>query len=502
MQHGGSQNFKITREQILELYAAGPQAVVELVKRMDGAIESLSTQVQQQQARIEALEQELKKDSHNSGKPPSRDRMDSKQKRRKERSARKKAKRRPGGQEGHAGTTLQMVSDPDEVVLHRVGHCGGCGKSLRGAGVQDYERRQVFELPEIKVSVTEHRAEQKLCECCGKLNGAKFPEAVSQKVQYGSRLRAYGVYIRNYGLLCYQRAAQLFEDLFSVPLSPATLVNMDRICGRRLEGATEQIRQGIIDFAVSGFDETGMSINGKLHWLHTASTEQLTYLAWHPKRGKEAFDAIDILPHFKGRAIHDNWSSYFNYECAHGLCNAHHLRELTFVFDKYHQRWASSMIELLLEIRGAVQRALRRGQRRFSTRTCARHEKRYRALIAAGLRANPPPVGLPGETKPGPRKQSKARNLVLRLKRRSTETLAFMYDFAVPFTNNQAERDLRVSKVQQKISGTFRSTESAISFCRIRSYIATMKKNGIRVIDALQSVVAGTPILPSCLQNG
>ena len=501
MELGGGESFEINREQILELYEAGPEAVVGLVKRLVGAIESLSAQAQQLQARIEALEQETRKDSHNSGKPPSRDRMDSKEKRRKERSARKKAKRRAGGQEGHPGTTLQMVEHPDDTVLHRVGRCTTCGKSLQRVSVKGYERRQVFELPEIKVRVIEHRAEQKVCECCGQLTCAGFPEGVRQKAQYGTRLQACAVYVRNYGLLSYERAGQLFEDLFSVPLSPGTLVNMDRGCGRRLEATTEQIRQGIIESAVSGFDETGMSINGKLHWLHTASTADLTYLASHPKRGKEAFDSIDILPHFKGRAIHDHWQSYFNYGCEHGLCNAHHLRELTFVYEEYGQRWAKTMIDLLLQIKQAVHKAVLGGQRRFNQSTCSSFEKRYRAILAAGLRANPPPADVDGETKRGRRKQTKARNLVLRLKSRRTETLAFMHDFAVPFTNNHAERDLRISKVQQKISGTFRSADSAVSFCRIRSYIATMKKNGIRVIEALQSVFAGTPILPPCLEN-
>jgi transposase len=393
-----------------------------------------------------------------------------------------------------------MVGDPDEVVVHRVRRCSGCGSSLRGTAVQDYDRRQVFELPEIKVRVTEHRAEKKLCGCCGQLSCASFPEGVTQNAQYGSRLQACAVYIRTYGLLSYERAAQLFEDLFAVPLSQGTLVNMDRGCGQRLESAYEQIRQATIKSAVVGFDETGMSVNGTLYWLHTASTEQLTYLACHAKRGTEAFEAIGILPNFTGQALHDHWGSYFNYECGHALCNAHHLRELTFVFEEYGQQWATSMIDLLREIKQAVQRAVQQSRGRFNRPTYHRYEKRYRAILAAGLRANPPPPEI-DQSKRGRPKQSKARNLVLRLMNRQSEVLAFMYDFAVPFTNNHAERDLRVSKVQQKISGTFRSAGSAASFCRIRSYIATIKKNGIRVIDALQSVFTGTPLLPSCVPN-
>ena len=508
MKLGGGEGLKITREQILTLYKAGPEAIISLVEQLSEIIERLSAQVEEQQRsiaeqqrRIEALEQELRKDSHNSGKPPSGDTMQSRQKRRTNRSADKKKNRRPGGQKGHRGSTLQMVSEPHEVVVYRVRHCDGCGRSLRTAPVVEHERRQVSDLPAIEVQVTEHRAEHKSCECCGQLSSAGFPEGVRHKAQYGSRLQAYAVYIRNYGLLAYERAAQLFEDLFSVPLSAGTLVNMDRSCARGLAGVSEKIRQRLIGSAVIGCDETGMSIRGQLHWLHVASTAELTYLQCPPKRGKEAFEEIGILAHFKGRAIHDHWESYFHYGCAHGLCNAHHLRELTFVFEGYGQRWARRMIELLLEINHAVHKAVRRGQQRFSAPTCAAYENRYRKIIAAGLRANPPSADPPEGAKRGRRKQSKPRNLLQRLKNRRPQTLAFMFDFRVPFHNNQAERDLRMSKVQQKISGTFRSTQGAVSFCRIRSYISTIKKNAIRVIDALQSAVEATPILPPCLRT-
>ena len=389
-----------------------------------------------------------------------------------------------------------MVSAPDSTVVHKVDRCS-CGKSLHREPVIEHERRQVFDIPPIQLQVTEHRAEHKRCQDCGQISAARFPEGVEQQVQYGSRLQAYAVYLRNYGLLPYQRLAELFEDLFSIPLSPATLVNINRGCGQRLAGVSEAIRTALVQAPVICCDETGMSINGKLNWLHVASTESLTYYAAHGKRGQEALSAIDILPHFQGRAMHDHWKSYFRYGCDHALCNAHHLRELTFIHEEYEQNWAKELYDLLLEINGAVETAVREGRVRLYRRARKGFASEYRRLTSEGLRANPPPPQPAGSAKKrGRRKQSKPRNLLLRLKTRRRETLAFMYDFRVPFTNNQAERDLRMMKVQQKISGTFRSADGAGVFCKIRGYIATIRKGRTRVIDALQSIFTGPPVIP------
>ncbi len=490
----GNESFRISREQILATYEAGPEAIVALIEHM---LEKFLVRLEQQEQRIKALEQELKKDSHNSGKPPSRDSFERKQVRGKK--PRAERKKRAGGQKGHQGTTLRMVATPDAVRVHKVDTCS-CGRSLRREPVVEYERRQVFDIPEIQMQVTEHRAEHKKCRDCGQISAGEFPQGVRQQVQYGSRLQAYAVYLRNYGLMPYQRAAELFEDLFSISLSPATLVNINGACGRRLAGVSEAIRAAIIKAPVICCDETGMSINGKLNWLHVASTESLTYYAAHPKRGQQAFAAIDILPHFQGIAMHDHWRSYFRCECSHALCNAHHLRELTFIHEEYRQNWARDLSDLLLEIKGAVETAIGERRVRLYRQVRKRFANQYRRILREGLRANPPSPQLAGSPKKrGRRKQSKPRNLLLRLKTRSRETLAFMYDFRVHFDNNQAERDLRMMKVQQKISGTFRSADAAAAFCRTRGYISTIRKNGIRVIDALQSAFLGEPIIPPCL---
>ena len=482
---------KLTRQEIGAAYDAGRDAVIALVEGL----------IERHEQRLAALEQELqerKQDSHDSGKPPSRDSFERKQQSRTA-SRRQRSGKRPGGQPNHPGATLRRTEDPDIVTVHAVERCG-CGRSLAAEPVADYERRQVFEVPPLAVQVTEHRAERKRCPDCGEVAVAAFPEAVGQPAQYGARLQAIAAYLKNYGLLPYQRTAELFEDLFSIPLSVGTLVSINELCGQQLVAVNETIRNALREQPVIGVDETGMSVAGELWWLHVASTEQLTYYRAHQKRGRKALGDIGILPDYGGVAVHDHWQSYFCYDCRHGLCNAHHLRELTFIEEQYGQPWASELQDLLLRVKKAVEDAVRAGRRRLYGPERDRFADEYQRIIKAGLRANPPPAA--GKTKKrGRPKQSKPRNLLLRLASRWRGVLAFMYDFRVPFTNNQAERDLRMMKVQQKISGTFRSDDGAVTFCRTRSYISTIRKNGGNVIEALTSVFAGNPILPPNLTS-
>jgi transposase len=484
---------KLSREQIVSLYKAGPEAVVSLVQYLQDTVgvlqdnnQILQQNLEQVHQRLRAVEEQLKKNSRNSHKPPSSDGL------KKIPKVRKPSGKKPGGQKGHKGTTLQMVENPDIIEVHKVERCGRCGQSLKAEKVLGYDRRQVFDLPPIKVEVTEHQAEIKECGHCGTLTTAKFPEEVTYKVQYGPGLKATAAYIKSYGLLSYERAAELFEDLFGVPLSGGTLVHIDREIGERLEEVNERIKDQILDSPIVHFDETGMRIEGKLHWLHVAGTEEATYYMPHGKRGSQAIDAIGILPRFKGIAVHDGWSSYFNYGCDHALCNAHHLRELTFVHEQDGQPWAKQMIEFLLEVKEKKEKS--KGQR-FSVRRIQEFERRYREIVAMGMAANPPPVEA-GKKKRGRKKKSKAANLLDRLRQHEKAVLAFMYDFSVPFHNNLGERDIRMMKVQQKISGTFRSFEGALSFCRIRSYISTVKKQGLNVMSALQDIFSGKQLLP------
>lgn len=471
-----SQSAAMKHEDILAVYEAGPEAVIKLINTLTATIFEQSEQITALQERVKALEEQLNKNSRNSNKPPSTDFL-------KPQDRRQKSGKQVGGQKGHPGHTLKMVDNPDHTIVHRVSRCNKCDRSLEEIPAAGYERRQVFDLPPVEVEIAEHRAESRLCPHCGYLNKAAFPEGIQQPVQYGSRLKAIAVYLSQYQLLPYERTSELFADLFGHQLSQATLVNANEDCYEILEPVEEKIKQQVIASPVAHFDETGMRINGKGEWLHVASTETLTCYAAHSKRGQEATKAMGILPEFQGTAIHDSWKSYFKYDCDHALCNAHHLRELTGILEQDKQEWPREMIDLLLEIKKAVDK--RRAIAKLDPAQIEIFEARYDHIIEKGVAENPSPISGGQSGKRGRKKQSKAKNLLDRLKKYRRETLAFMYDFSVPFDNNQAERDIRMVKVQQKISGTFRSTQGADIFCRIRGYISTIRKNSLSVIDAI-----------------
>jgi transposase len=500
---GGEKNYhlpRIGREQILNAYKAGPDAVISLIEYLqdqhDNAIDQLLELIRKLTKRIEALEQKNGKDSHNSDKPPSSDGLHRQIHKRRESSGKK-----PGGQEGHEGTTLPMVKHPQRVQIHEVKSCNGCGRSLQQEKPRGYEPRQVFDIPPIVVEVTEHRGQIKRCPHCGKISVAAFPAEVSHKTQYGTRLKAFAVYLKNYGLLPYDRTAQALANLFCIPLSVGTLVSIDQRCAQRVQAVVEQIRQKLIHAKVVHFDETGLSINGKLHWLHGAGTQGFTYYYPHERRGTAATDQIGILPRLKGNAVHDNWKPYMKYGCSHSLCNAHHIRELTRVYEQGGQPWAQQMIGLLLESKQTVEQAKRAGKKSLPLCDIRNYESRYQTIIANGMKANPPPHRVDGPGRRGRLKRTKARNLLERLARLRNETLRFLTDFRVPFDNNLAERDIRMMRVQQKVSGAFRSYQGALSFCRIRSYISTIRKQGMSVIDAIMNAFEKDLTLTDCLQN-
>jgi len=467
---------KLSREQIVALYKAGPDAVVSLVEFLYEHIEELD-------GRVSELERQSKANSRNSSKPPSSDGL-----KRKLKQTRKRSGKRPGGQPGHEGTTLEMSATPHHQVIHTAEQCGGCGASIVDRPVVGYERRQVFDIPPVKVEVTEHAAEIKVCSC-GAHTTAPFPDGVTHRTQYGKQVKAIVTYLKHFQLLPYERLTGLLEDLFGLSLSSGTLCRISEEASGLLVETTDRIREAIRRSAVLHCDETGMRIGKLLHWLHVAATDTLTWYLPHRKRGVAAIDEMGILAGFTGTSVHDGWASYFTYEIAHGLCNAHHLRELTFVEEEYGRPWAKEMIELLLEIK---ERRDRSTSTRFSQGTIKTYLARYRAIIESGLELNPSPEPT---GKRGRVKKSKPLNLLERLRDHERAVLAFMYDFSVPFTNNQAELDLRMMKVQQKISGAFRSMEGAKAFCVIRSYISTVRKQGMNVIESLQDAFARKPLL-------
>ena len=476
----------ISREEIRAVYREGEEAVIALV-------EGLLRKIVQLEARLEVLENQLKQDSHNSSKPPSSDGF-----RKRTRSLRGKSERQSGGQIGHEGNTLAWREEVDKIIVHPVEYCEGCGASLSASEVLSWDLRQVHDLPPLVLEVIEHQAEVKCCDRCGLLNRGKFPADVTNVVQYGSGLKGLMVYLMEGQLVPSDRVCELLSEVFGCELSEGTLYNTRAQCYEQLEPVEQHLKKGMQEVEVGHFDETGMRAKGKLMWLHVACTSGLTYYFIHPNRGRVAMDAMDILPNFDGISVHDGLSSYAHYDCEHALCNAHHLRELLFIVERYEQLWAELMIALLLEIKDQVEVAKSEGLTAFPPEQLAGFEQRYQELIRQGLKANPPPLIDPDiPPKKGRPKQTPAKNLLDRLQTNQSTVLAFMYDFRVPFDNNQAERDLRMMKLKQKISGTFRSLKGAQMFCRIRGYISTLRKQGVNVLDAIRQVFLGNPFFPA-----
>jgi len=473
--------------EIREAYREGEEAVVKLFYETLGKMAE----------RLQRLEDEIVKNSGNSSKPPSSDGLKKKPK-----SLRQSSGKKSGGQPGHPGHTLKAVATPDHVLVHRVKHCRHCQANLENVEAQAYEKRQVFDVPPVNVEVTEHQVEIKTCPECHQTTAGEFPLDVSQPVQYGDRIKAQMVYFHQYHFVPLERTAEILKDLYGQTVSEGTIVEACHETAQKVEPIYQLTKTELITTQETGhFDETGSRIGGMLWWLHVVCTNLLTYYAPHQKRGGKALEAIGIFPVFKGKAMHDNYRSYFQYEnVSHGLCNAHHLRDLIFVQDQYQQSWAADMTHLLLEIKTAVEAAPSE-QKCLPPAQLTDYETRYDAILEAGLKTCP--VFEPAEPPPkkrGKPKQHPVKNLLDHLQVRKMETLAFMYDFKVPFDNNQAERDLRMVRLKQKTSGCFRSEGGAEAFCRIRSYISTARKNGQNVLDVLQIALAGSPFVPPILQ--
>ena len=480
--------LELDRNQLAEL---DKETLISIVLTFQQQIRQLQQTVAEQAATIQSLQDQLAKNSRNSGQPPSSDGL----KKPRTRSLRKKKGRLSGGQKGHKGHTLEMVSQPNHVQVHTVSVCPHCATDLQSVEPCKRERRQVFDIPPVQVEVTEHQAEIKTCPTCGEQVKGKFPVEVTQPVQYGPRLYAQASYLNTYQLIPWARTCELLGDFYGhTPAEAIVPVSNTKVAGHT-ESSLDAIKEQLTAADVAHFDESGLRVEGQLNWLHVASTDYLTFYTVHGRRGQEGMKAAGILPEFKGRAVHDHWQSYFTFKmCQHALCNAHHLRELQFIVDQYEQAWAQEMMHLLREIKAEVDAASPQ-QTSLPAERLAHFEQRYDTLIAQGVEANPPPADPPPK-KRGRKKQSPPKNLLDRLQQRKPQVLAFMYDFRVPFDNNLAERDVRMVKIKQKVSGAFRTRSGAETFCAIRSYISTARKQGQNVIDALHSALLGNPFIP------
>lgn len=397
--------------------------------------------------------------------------------------------RKPGGQKGHKGRTLVPVEEPDHVVQLPLKSSELPPGNYHFVGI---EKRQVIDL-EIAQKVTEYQAEV-YEDDSGNRYVAPFPDGVERRVQYGAGLKAHAIYLSQYQLIPYERVCELFRDQADIIVSPGSIFNFNKEAYSSLEEFDAIVKSRLLGSPVCHADETGINMNGSGFWLHCMSNDQYTLFYPHKRRGGVAIDDMGVLPYFQNILCHDHWKPYFNYGCLHALCNAHHLRELERAWKQDKQQWAKEMKQLLLETNKTV------GDygENLPPDLSNRFRKRYRGIIEKGHEECPPPDEATREKgQRGPLKRSKSRNLLERLEGFETETLRFMDDPLVPFTNNLGERDIRMTKVHQKISGCFRSMEGARIFCRIRSYLSTCRKNGVHASEALRLLFKGE--LPSFL---
>ena len=453
-----------------------------LINALYAQVKFLTSQVAALTAKVAELEGRLALNSRNSSKPSSTDGLNKPKPK-----SQRKSTHPTGGQKGHDGHTLKKAAKPDHIETHRPpAHCDACHCPLDGGTV--VETRQVFDIPPLLPEVTEHQVVEIRCTC-GKICRGEFPEGVSAPVQYGPRIKAVVVYLTNHHMMPITRTGTLMGDFFGLPMSDATVLAANEEAKARLADTVAAIGDALQAAPVAHADETGMRVAGKLHWMHFLATATLTWIGCHPNRGKKAFDAFGILTGFFGILIHDGWKPYRELLCKHGLCNAHHLRELTYLFEEMSQAWAKRLIDLLVEVCHEVTAA---GGPLHPERI-ANIRALYDEILREGEAANPraPPSGRRGSTK-----QSKSTNLLGRLRDHADDVWRFMTDHGVPFTNNLAEQAVRMPKVKQKISGCFRTKNGVDTFCVIRSYLATLHKQGDNLFHSLTMTFMGHPPQP------
>jgi transposase len=490
----------------LDRLRAENEALRQAVLDRDGELAALKAALAALEVEVERLRRETGRHSGNSGKPPSADTISQRQaqnekrqsRAERRRAARQKAKklaeqpkRKPGKQPGDPGATLRQVDDPDTVISHAPGCCAGCGGDLGDAEVVDVEPRQVFDLPARTLEVTEHRAETRRCGC-GRTTKAAFPGAARATVCYGPLVRAVGVYLVAGQHIPVARAAELLAQVCGAPVSTGWLASLASEAGVGLAGFTDWLKATLSAEDVLHADETSARVSGAAFWFHVACTDLLTFLDCHPKRGAKALEDMAILPLFRGVLVSDGWKPYWTLDgFDHALCLSHLLRDLAAVAEfGRHQLWADAMAELLVEAKNTLADALAAGKTGLPARQLKAFRARYDAIIADGKAL------VPAHHQPGSANRE-AHNLLARLTNQRDEVTRYWSNPDVPATNNQAERDLRMIKLQRKISGCFRTLQGAKDYCAIRSYLQTAVKHGQQRLDVLVSLFNGQPWIPS-----
>lgn len=476
-----------------QLSHAQKDELIRMLWPLQQQVQDLMGQMVVMQDRIKQLEGRLALNSKNSSKPPSSDGMNKPA----PRSLRVAGQNSSGGQKGHPGSTLSQAAQPDKIVIHHVpDHCQACHCELPFAYVS--ETRQVFDLPLVKHEVTEHHAMQAICSC-GHVHTGQFPVGVNAAVQYGARALAAMVHLNQNHAVSVQRTGALMKDFFELPVSQATVIKAVQVGADLLQPTVQDIGQAVASSGVAHADETGIRVVKKLHWLHALATDTLTWMGCHPKRGGEAFESLALLQQFKGVLVHDGWIPYKALECQHALCNQHHLRELTYLLEEQGQAWAGDMIELLTHANHFDNLNCADGQMPSYNGRKYQSEVRdlrdlYDAILVQAQAENPMALSTGKRGRP---KQSKATNLIGRLRDYSDDVWRFMTQPNVPFTNNLAEQTVRMPKVKQKVSGCFRTLQGAKNYCVIRSYCATMHKQGANIFDSLVAAFKGATPQPS-----
>ena len=483
-----------TYDELKELVSALDLVIAQREGELTELRERLVTRdalIAELQARLADLEERLGRNPRNSSMPPSAEGFSKPPV--PNRSERRAAKRRPGKQPGAEGKHLAQVENADETLVHSPPVCRGCGGDLAGAELVGVERCQVFDLPPMRPYVTEHLMERRRCRC-GCETKAAAPLEVTAPACYGPGVRALATYLAVFQHLPYDRMAQLFCDVLGIEVSVGALTQMVAEAGGALGLFCDVIRELLIDAPAVNFDETGARVEGSLHWVHVACSSLYTLIECHKKRGTLAMDAMGVIAKMKGVAIHDGWKPYRSYDVLHQLCNSHHLRELEAVAVVFSQGWADEMIGVLVEAKEAVEAARAEGRDRLDDKVLHSIRVRYGKLIQKGWAANPAPAV-------GKRSgyEKKAANLLARLDTQRADVLRFATDFSLSWDNNQAERDVRMVKLQQKISGSWRTLTGAQHYCAIRSYVSTMKKHGQPVLAGLRLLFEGGVWLPNGL---